>query len=56
METAPHGAIGNDIACWLTPTGEETRREPSFPLSRRLDGAVPVGDFITDRERFTRCM
>ena len=49
METAPHGAIENDVACWLTPTGEETRSEPSFPLSRRLDGAVLVPDFITDR-------
>ena len=41
METAPHGGIENDIACWVTPTGEETRTEPSFPLSRRLDVLFP---------------
>ena len=56
METAPHGGIENDIGCWATPTGEETRTEPSFPLSRRLDVLVPQGDFITDRERFMRCL
>ena len=27
MEPAPHGGIENDIACCLTPTGEETRRQ-----------------------------